>query len=109
MPYIKLTNPRFANLTGQLPGKNFRGVDFVDGVSSSDLPLAVADKIAAQLSGTMLCDAEGVEAGPAGSHYRKTSSGVPQPEWPRAESEYPTNVDAELAALREDIEALKLG
>lgn len=107
MPYIKLTNPRFANLTGQLPGKNFRGVDFVDGVSTADLDLAVADKIAAQLSGTMICDAEGVEEGPAGSLNRMPTSIAPEREWPRSESVYPTNVDAELAELRAEIDALK--
>ncbi|SOC90004.1 Lysophospholipase L1 [Rhizobium sp. AN5] len=70
MPYIKLTNPRFANLTGQLPGKNFRGIDFIAGVSALNLDLSIADKIAAQLAGTMLCDAAGIVSGPAGSLYR---------------------------------------
>lgn len=86
MPYIKLTNPRFANLTGQLPGKNFRGVSFVNGVSATDLPLAVADKIAAQLSGTMLCNAAGVVSGPAGSLNRLPTSIIPERAWPRSES-----------------------
>ena len=99
MPYIKLTNPRFANLTGQLPGKNFRGVSFVNGVSATDLPLAVADKIAAQLSGTMLCNAAGVVSGPAGSLNRLPTSIVPERAVPRAESEVPSLSETAIAEM----------
>ncbi len=99
MPHIKLTNPRFANLTGQLPGKNFRGVDFVNGVSRDNLDLAIADKIAAQLAGTMLCDAAGVVSGSAGSLYRLPTSLAPVREWPRAESSVGESPDS--ARVRE--------
>ncbi|MGV1754839.1 hypothetical protein [Agrobacterium sp. CG674] len=84
MPYIKLTKASFANLTGQLPGKNFRGVDFKNGVSVKNLPIAVADKFAAQLEGTMLCNASGAVSGPAGSFHRKTTISLPDTDWPRS-------------------------
>ncbi|MBD9511626.1 SGNH/GDSL hydrolase family protein [Ensifer sp. ENS10] len=83
MPRIKLTKPSFANLTGQLPGKNFRGVNFTDGISG-DIPLEVVDKIAAQIGGDLV-DGQGAVLGPAGSHYRKTST-IPTKTVPRATS-----------------------
>lgn len=86
MPRIKLTKPSFVNLTGQLPGKNFRGVNFTDGISD-EVPLAVVDKIAAQIGGDLV-DEAGEVIGPAGSQYRKTSI-VPTPQVPRSESKYP--------------------
>lgn len=85
MPYIKLTKPSLDSLTGQLPAKNFRGVSFVNGVSTTDLPLALADKFAAQIEGTMLCNAAGVVSGPAGSFHRKTTI-IPTPAVPRTPS-----------------------
>jgi len=85
MPFIKLTKASLANLTGQLPGKNFRGVDFKNGVSVNNLDLALADKFAAQLEGVMLCNAQGIVTGPAGSFHRKTTQ-IPTPVVPRAPS-----------------------
>ncbi|MBY3231870.1 hypothetical protein [Rhizobium laguerreae] len=84
MPRIKLMKPSFANLTGQLPGKNFRGVNFTSGISD-DIPLAVVDKIAAQIAGCRLVDGSGVDLGPAGSAYRKTTT-IPTPVVPRTQS-----------------------
>lgn len=93
MPHIKLTKASLANLTGQLPGKTFRGVDFKNGVSVDNLDLALADKFAAQLEGVMLCDAAGIVSGPAGSFHRKTSI-IPTPVVPRAESVIAEGSDA---------------
>lgn len=73
MPYVKLTKPSYLNLTGPLPGKKFRGVAFANGISG-DIPLSVIDKIAAQISGCRLVNSSGVDQGPAGSHYRKTTT-----------------------------------
>jgi hypothetical protein len=92
MPRIKLMKPSFANLTGQLPGKKFRGVNFTGGISD-DIPLAVVDKIAAQLAGCRLVDGSGVDLGPAGSAYRKTTI-IPTPVVRRTESVIAEGSDA---------------
>lgn len=107
MPRIKLTKPSFANLSGQLPGKNFRGVNFVNGISD-EIPLAVVDKIAAQIGGDLV-DENGEVTGPAGSDYRRTTI-IPTPVVPRSESTFPVDGSSlverlEAVASQVDIDA----